>query len=480
MNKELNANLIKKYHQDLVFNYAEYPTKDHWSFGFKNDEYKNALIDWFPRNQDKKIFFYIHIPFCEQLCWFCTCSKFITKDYEKVKDYLNYLYKEIDILFTFLNKNKIQLNVGTVFFGGGSPTILNKEDLKKLVEKLKGLFDWSKVEFFTIESDPRRVDEDRLIYNHEVCGANRISFGMQDFDIEVQKRVNRIQPSKLFEDILTDKVRKVYKEIAFDLLIGQPGQTPEGMSKTCDEILKLKPTLVQLSLMAYKPWVAKYQIQMVAEGPLPDFLERKELLEVIHEKLKSGGYIRTGFECYSLPDSPMTKAFKEGEAHYGAAGHQPGGRVNFVAVGSSSMSNLGNDYYVQNFYDLPSYRKALDNNMLPSFRGIKLNEDDKIRQHATQQIRSYFKLDFKNFNEQFNIDFAKYFSKEIKYLDDMIKDGLVKVSENEILLTEIGRDFTQVIMNIFDKYDPPEKSYKERLETIKKAKTAQSEILERI
>ena len=476
----LNANLIKKYHQDLVYNYSEYPTKDHWSFGFKDDEYKNALVNWLPKNQDKKIFFYVHIPFCEQLCWFCTCSKFITNDYEKVKDYLNYLYKEIDLLFGFLNENKIKLNVGTVFFGGGSPTILNRKDLKELVDKLKGLFDWSKVENFTVESDPRRVDEDRLIYNHEVCGANRISFGMQDFDTEVQRRVNRIQPAKLFDDILTDKVRKIYKEIAFDLLIGQPGQTLESMEKTCDEIVRLKPTLVQLSLMAYKPWVAKYQVQMVAEGPLPDFLERKELLEVIHQKLKAGGYIRTGFECYSLPDSPMTKAFNEGETHYGAAGHQTGGRVNFIAVGSSSMSNLGNDYYVQNFYDLPSYRKALDKNMLPCFRGMKLLEDDKIRQHATQQIRSYFKLDFKNFKEQFNVDLTEYFSKEIKYLDDMIKDGLVEVSKDVILLTEMGRDFTQVIMNIFDKYDPPEKSYKERLETVKKAKASQAEILERI
>jgi oxygen-independent coproporphyrinogen-3 oxidase len=252
------------------------------------------------------------------------------------------------------------------------------------------------------------------------------------------------------------------------------------MAKTCDEILRLKPTLVQLSLMAYKPWVSKYQVKMVDEGPLPDFIERKELLEVIHKKLKAGGYIRTGFECYSLPDSPMTKAFKEGEAHYGAAGHQPGGRVNFIAIGSSSMSNLGNDYYFQNFYDLPSYKKALDNKILPSFRGIKLSKDDKIRQHVTQQIRSYFKLDYKNFKDQFNIDFPKYFNEEIKYLDDMIKDGLVKISDDGILLTELGRDFTQVIMNVFDKYDPPNKKYKDRLETIKKAKSAQADILERL
>ena len=476
----LNANLIKKYHQDIVFNYAEYPTKDHWSFDFQSDKYKKALLNWLPANKDKKIFFYVHIPFCQQLCWFCTCSKTITGDYKKVSEYLEYLYKEIDLLFNFLNENKIKLNVGTVFFGGGSPTILNREDTKKLVDKLRTLFDWSNVEFFTIESDPRRVDEDRLMYNHEVCGVNRISFGMQDLDPDVQRRVNRIQPAKLFEDILTEKVRKVYQEIAFDLLIGQPGQTVSSMEKTCDGVIKLKPTLVQLSLMAYKPWVSKYQIRMVEEGPLPDFLERKEMMEVIHSKLKGAGYIRTGFECYSLPNSPMTKAYEAGEAHYGASGHQPGGRVNFIAVGSSSMSNLGNDYYVQNFYDILSYKKALDKNLLPAFRGLELTEDDKIRQHATQQIRSYFKLDFKNFNEQFNINFNEYFSKEIKFLDELEKDGLVEIQEENILVTEIGRDFVQNIMNIFDKFDPPTKSYKDRLETVRKAKESQAAVQDQL
>ena len=116
INKVLNANLIKKYHQDIVFNYAEYPTKDHWSFNFNSKDLKKALIEWIPNNPKKKIFFYVHIPFCEQLCWFCTCSKFITNDYKNVKSYLDYLYKEIDILFNFLSDNKIKLNVGTVFF----------------------------------------------------------------------------------------------------------------------------------------------------------------------------------------------------------------------------------------------------------------------------------------------------------------------------------------------------------------------------
>ena len=474
----LNANLIKKYHQDIVYNYAEYPTCDHWSYDFNDEDYKKSLVDWLPKNKDKPIFFYVHIPFCEQLCWFCTCSKFITNEYEEVKGYLKYLYKEIDLLFNFLDENKIKLNVQTVFFGGGSPTILNREDLKGLVDKLKGLFDFSNVTNFTVESDPRRVDEDRLLYNHEVCGANRISFGMQDFDPEVQRRVNRIQPAELFKNILTKRVREAYKTIAFDLLIGQPGQTVETMAKTCDQVVELQPTLVQLSLMAYKPWVAKYQLKMLDEGPLPDFLERKELLEVIHKKLNAAGYIRTGFECYSLPDDQMTKAFREGTAHYGASGHQTGGKVNFVAVGSSAKGNLGDDYYSQSYYDLPSYRKSLDRGMLPIFRGIKLSKDDKIRQHATQQLRSYFKIDFKQFEKNFKIKPKEYFSKEIEYVGEMIKDGLVTVSDEGIEMTELGRDFSQNISNVFDKYDPPIKSYSERLATIKKAKLAQAKVQE--
>ena len=174
----------------------------------------------------------------------------------------------------------------------------------------------------------------------------------------------------------------------------------------------------------------------------------------------------------------MTKAYEQEKHTIYSSGHQPGGRVNFIAVGSSSMSNLGNDYYFQNFFDIPSYKKSLDKDLLPAFRGLELNEDDKIRQHATQQIRSYFKLDYKNFNEQFNINFKEYFSNEIKFLDELEKDGLVEIQENNILVTEIGRDFVQNIMNIFDKYDPPTKSYKDRLETVRKAKEAQAAVQE--
>ena len=382
------------------------------------------------------------------------------------------------MLFQLLNENNIKLNVGTVYFGGGSPTILNREDLKFLVNKLKQSFNWSNVEDFTVEIDPRRVDAERLLYNHKECGANRLSFGMQDFDENVQRRVNRIQPFEMFDKILTKEVRDAYQTIAFDLLVGQPGQTKDTMRKTCDQIIELKPTKVQTSLLAYKPWIAKAQIRMVEEGPLPDFMERKELLDVINEKLEKAGYIRVAFESYALPTDPMIEAKKQGKVHYGAAGTQRGGRVNFVGVGSSTKGNLGDEYYSQNAYNLDVYKKCIDKGIFPTHRGMKLSEDDKIRQHATQQLRTYWKIDYQDFKKRFGIDCKRYFKNEIEILSELEKDGLVEINEKEIKVTKIGWDFAQFITNHFDVYDPPSKSYNERLATIEKAKQAQAQSIE--
>jgi oxygen-independent coproporphyrinogen-3 oxidase len=232
--------------------------------------------------------------------------------------------------------------------------------------------------------------------------------------------------------------------------------------------------------MAYKPWVAKYSLKMVAEGPLPDFLERKEMMDVIDEKLTAGGYVRVGFESYALPDDPMNKAFNDRTAWYAATGHQPGGRVNYIAVGSSSKVNLGDDYYAQNFYDISAYKKCLDKGKFPIFRGMKLSKDDAIRQHATQHIKSFLGIDFKYFEEYFKINAKDYFKKEIESLDEMIKDGLVTVSDTDIKLTKLGEDFSQNIANVFDKYDPPNKTDAERLAHIEKAKLAQAKVQELI
>ena len=453
LNQLQDANLLKKYHSNLLYDYTEYPTKAHWGEDFSHEEYKKSLSSWLKKNSEKPIMFYIHTPFCEQLCWFCLCSKEITQDYSKVEDYLyNYLFKEIELLFNFLNKEGIELNVREIYFGGGSPTYYKNKEFKALIDNLKNRFDFSKIGDISIEIDPRRVDEEKLLF-YNSCGVNRLSFGIQEFDLNVQKRINRIQPPELMHKLLSKKIRETYPAFNFDLLIGLPGQTKETVKKTISEVIKLKPTQLQTLLMHYKPGTRKYMINMLRDGPLPDFYDRKIFYSIIEDQLLKNGYEKTGYEMFALKGDPISKAVKEKKALYASLGTQKGEATNFIAIGSSCHVNLGNEYYFQNFYEQNKYRDALNNNQLPIYRGMKLNQDDKIRQELVKTLRTYFEIDFQYFSEKYNINFRDYFKAEIEDLEELKSDKLLTVNENNIKMTELGIHFSPIIANKFDKYN---------------------------
>ena len=311
-----NANLLKKYHANLVYDYTEYPTKSHWRETFSEEDYKNAIVEWFPKNQQKPVLFYVHTPFCEQLCNFCLCSKEITQDYQKVKDYLyKYLLKEIDLLEEHLLKNKINFNYKEIYFGGGSPTYYKDEEFKFLINRLKKFIDFNNLGDFTVEIDPRRVDENKLLFYHEL-GVNRLSFGIQDFDPGVQEEINRLQSPELVSNLLTEKVRKLFPVINFDLLVGLPRQSIDTISQTIKEVVKLKPSQLQTMYVHYKPGTRKYMIKMVRNEPMLDFYDRKAVFQKASELLLKSGYSRAGFESYSLPNDPLTKSMKEKKAVY--------------------------------------------------------------------------------------------------------------------------------------------------------------------
>ena len=292
-----NANLIKKYHANLVYDYTEYPTKGHWKETFGDDDYKRAIIDWYPKNKNKPILFYVHTPFCEQLCNFCLCSKEITRNYDRVKEYLySYLAKEIDLLEDHFVKNKVNFNFKEIYFGGGSPTYYKKEEFKFLIDRLKKFIDFKNIGDFTVEIDPRRVDEERLLFYHEM-GVNRLSFGIQDFDPGVQEEINRPQPPELVDKLLTEKVRKLFPVINFDLLIGLPRQNIKTITQTIKDVVKLKPSQLQTMYVHYKPGTRKYMIKMVRNEPMLDFFDRKAVFQKASELLVKSGYTRAGFVC---------------------------------------------------------------------------------------------------------------------------------------------------------------------------------------
>lgn len=445
--------LLKKYHTDLVFDYTEYPTKSHWTESFGDNDYKNALSDWLPQNQKKPILFYVHTPFCEQLCYFCLCSKEITQNYEKVKEFLyEYKFKEIELLESHLNSNKIKLNTQEIYFGGGSPTYYKEEEFKALIDKLKSVVDFSTVGDFTVEIDPRRVDEERLLF-YSSMGVNRLSFGIQDFDPNVQEEINRIQTPELVDKLLTKKVREAFPAINFDLLIGLPSQTTDSIQRTIKSVIDLQPTQLQTMYMHYKPQTRKYMINMLRHGALPDFYDRKAIFAQASEDLLNSGYTRAGFESYSLPNDILTESIENKKAYYASLGTQKGEATNFIAVGSSAHGSLGNEYYFQNYYEQNLYRNALKEDKLPIYRGMKLNNDDKIRQKLVKEIRTYFEVDFNDYATEFDIDFNDYFKNEIDNIRSFQDDGLLSISDTNIKLTEIGVHFSPQVANVFDAYD---------------------------
>lgn len=455
-NKIRDANLLKKHHRNLVYDYTEYPTKGNWDLNFGDQEYKNSLAEWLGKNPKAPILFYVHTPFCEQLCYFCLCSKEITQDYNKVKQYLyDYMYKEMDMLFNFLGKKNIKLNVREIYFGGGSPTYYKEPEFEDLSKRLKGYFDFKNIGDWTVEIDPRRVDDKKLLF-YKKCGVNRISFGVQDFDIKVQERINRIQPPELLKNLLTPEIRKTFPTFNFDLLIGLPGQTEQGLSKTMDQVIELRPTQLQTMMMHYKPNTRKYMIKMLKDGPLPDFYDRKVLYAIAEKRLIEAGYKKTGYESYALPGDPIEKSYKREKTLYGPLGAQKGEATNFVSIGSSAHGHLGDDYYSQNFYEQNLYRDKIDEGKFPIYRGLKLNQNDKIRRYIIKKLRTFFKLEFDQVSEKYQIDFKKYFKDSLKKLKKYEEDELVILDNNQIIVTDLGIQFAPQICNTFDDYNPQE------------------------
>lgn len=443
--------LLKKYSTSLIHDYTEYPTKFNWKEDYKSLDFKKDL-GGFVENQKEPAMLYIHTPFCEELCYFCLCSKSITKEYAKVKRYLHEdLFKEIEMYENLSNSIGRKIKVGEIYYGGGSPTYYNEEDFLALTNKLKKVFDWSESGNFTVEIDPRRVDVNKLKFYHK-CGVNRLSFGIQDFDEGVQKEINRIQPPELLHTLLTPEIRKLFPVFNFDLLVGLPRQTPETMRRTIESVLELRPPEIEPLYVHFKPNTRSYMTRMTRNVLMPDFYDRKTIYAEVIDGLIDGGYMRTGYEKFALPTDIVAKAMKTGKAYYNSIGTTAGEVTTFISLGSSGHGNFNNEVYYQNFYEQDLYKKALHDGDFPTYRGWRFSENDRIRHSIIKHFRTFDTLDLVDFNKKWNIDFHNYFAKEIDNLGELIGDGLVEVSDNKFVMTRLGREFTPRVCEIFDNY----------------------------
>ncbi|OGL46313.1 MAG: oxygen-independent coproporphyrinogen III oxidase [Candidatus Schekmanbacteria bacterium RBG_16_38_10] len=441
-------NLINKYNVQGPY-YTSYPTGKVWSDDFRAADYKEALKDILNENKKIPLSLYIHFPFCVRLCNFCFCYTKITKNFNKIDAFLQTLYREIHLLKDFFTQNDYVPNIREIHLGGGSPSYMNKYEFKQLIAEISLLVDPHKLDEFTIEIDAITVNQDKLKLYHD-SGINRISFGIQDFDPNVQDVIGRIQSPQLLEKLLIPEIRESFKGVNFDLMYGLPLQTRASFSETLDTTLTLSPDRVAIYNYFHMPELYKHQAK-ISKSDLPDTIEKTMTFIDASNKLTSNNYEAIGIDHFAklTDDLAIAKRNKTLRRHF--MGYTAGRAPNLIGIGPSTLCGFTR-YYAQNVYSLEEYASALSKNDFPILHGYKLTDDDIIRRDVINSLLCYFRVDFKDIESRYKITFNEYFEEELKLLDDLIKDGILIYSKNFIDMTPAGHFFVRNVCTLFDKY----------------------------
>ncbi|AZL54084.1 oxygen-independent coproporphyrinogen III oxidase [Aliarcobacter skirrowii] len=424
--------------------YTSYPTAPEFSESFTQDDLKKYF-----KNQDKSrnLSLYFHLPFCRSACYFCGCNTiFTSKDDKKVR-YIEYIKKELDILKKHLDTSRV---VTQMHFGGGTPTYFSPSQLEDLIKKIKDIFpNFSLDAEISCEVDPRYFTKEHM----DVLKAgefNRLSFGVQDLDENVQKTIHRVQPFELTQNVIKIARDAGIKSINTDLIYGLPHQTKESFKTTLEKMLTLDVDRFAVFNYAHVPWLMK-TMRKFDETTFPKPDEKLEMLKFTIDFFTSNGYKMVGMDHFAKPDDELFKAILKGELHRNFQGYTTKGGADLIGIGVTSIGN-GVDYYAQNYKDLELWEKAIDNEDLPVFKGYKLSDDDILRQFVIMELMSNFSLNIKKVEEQFKINFKEYFDDALKALKEFEDAQLLKIFDDKIEVFATG---TMLIRNIcmpFDAY----------------------------
>lgn len=422
--------------------YTSYPTALEFSESFTYDEYVKELL-----KQDRKtpLSLYFHMPFCRSACYFCGCNVIYTSKTDKMDRYIEYISKEMEILSKFIDTNRI---VTQMHFGGGTPTYFSVKQLEKHIKNIKKYFkNFSKDAEISCEIDPRFLNEEQLdvmIQN----GFNRISYGVQDFNEEVQKEIHRIQPFKMTKNAVDMARKKGIKSINMDLIYGLPYQNLQSFKKTLEISLELNTDRYAIFNYAHVPWLKK-SMRKFDETTLPKPKEKLEILKFTHDFLTSNGYKMIGMDHYAKEDDELFKALNNGSLHRNFQGYTTKGGADLIGIGLTSIGE-GTRHYAQNYKEMSEYEKAIDGGKLPFFKGILLNEEDILRKNIIMNLMSNFYINIKDVENKFNINFFDHFKNALNKLENL-KD-FVEISSDAIKVTPTGTLLIRNISMCFDEY----------------------------
>ncbi|MBB5203860.1 oxygen-independent coproporphyrinogen-3 oxidase [Inhella inkyongensis] len=389
---------------------------------------------------------YVHVPFCESLCYYCACNKIVTKHHERGAEYLKLLDAEIDMWTAGLGGRP---RVTQLHLGGGTPTFLSDTELTQLTERLKQAFEWLPGIEASIEVDPRTVNAARLAHL-KALGFNRLSLGIQDFDLRVQQAVHRVQSFADVAQLMQDARTLGYQSINLDLICGLPLQTIASFDRTLQQVIELRPERIALYAYAHLPQRFKAQRRIhSADIPLPE--TRLQMHAQAISAFMQAGYEHIGMDHFALPSDALAQAKRQGRLHRNFQGYtvQPDGDL--IGLGVSAISRVGASY-CQNAKTIEEYADALAQGQWPVVRGIALNRDDLVRRATIMALMCQGRLDFQGLADAHLIDPKKYFAAELEALKSHQEQGLVQISDQAVEVTPLGWFFVRSVAAVFDRF----------------------------
>ena len=429
--------------------YTSYPTADRFVEAFGPHQYRQALrqrAEGAVVGGVPPLSLYVHVPFCESVCYYCACNKIITKHHSRGREYLGWLQKEVDLHRVELGSSQ---GVSQLHLGGGSPTFLDDSELSDLMAMLRSAFRLLPGAELSIEVDPRTASRERL-RNLREMGFNRVSFGVQDFDPDVQAAVHRIQPCEQVHELVAESRALRFDSINADLIYGLPKQTPTSFRRTIAEVAALRPSRIALYAYAHLPQRFKPQRRIDGDA-LPSGEERVRMLGDAIAGFIGNGYVYIGMDHFALPTDALAVARRQGRLHRNFQGYTTQPDCDLIALGVSSIGRIGATYS-QNAKTLPEYQDALAQGNFPVVRGLALTRDDLLRRAVIMALMCQGRVEFESIELAHLVKMSEVFASELRQLAEYESLGLVKVTGQEIQVTATGWYFVRGIAMVFDRH----------------------------
>ncbi len=426
--------------------YTSYPTADRFHAGFGVEDYKRALAGRKDEKEPADLSLYVHVPFCNDVCYYCGCNKIVTRDHSKSAEYIETIGKEAELVKEVITGS---MELKQLHFGGGTPTYLTNDEFAHMMEVITKVFPLAEKGEFSIEVDPRTCPPEKVAMLRKV-GLNRMSCGVQDFNADVQKAINRIQPFEMTKATIDAARAEGFESVNMDLIYGLPKQTRATFAETIDKVLELSPDRIALYHYAHLPNHFKAQ-RRILPADLPDTVEKVNIMFDAIKRLTANGYRYIGMDHFAKETDELSIAQKNGTLQRNFQGYSTMADCDMVALGVSSISKIGN-VYACNPRELDDYYAAIREGRLATNRGYLLNEDDAMRRYVIMQIMCNFELDFKDVEDRFGIVFKDVFAYELGKMKPYVRHELVELTPERLVVSAKGKIFVRAVAMHFDRY----------------------------